>query len=500
MNSTARFDELQQNLIPLWRSIRAMSDDPQTIVVVPSLSVDVMLPGALQQAMEERFLFLLLLLRQPHARLVYVTSQSILPSVVDYYLDLLPGVLSSHARKRLFLLAPMDGTARPLTAKVLERPRFIAQIGSLILDPKRAHLVPYATTEMERDLAVALGIPLYGADPRHLPFGTKTGGRRLFAEEGVPHPMGAENLRSLPEMVAAVRAMRARRPDLRQLIVKLNEGVSGIGNASVDLAAVPPPGAAGEEAAIEAALRAMSFESGSARWEKYLHKLEEGGAVVEERLTGVEFRSPSVQMRATPLGEVQLLSTHDQLLGGPTGQAYLGCKFPADPDYAALISREAMKIGRRLAREGVLGRFALDFVTVRSPGEPWRAYAIEINLRKGGTTHPFLTLQFLTDGTYDGETGVFTAPSGRVKHFVASDHVESDLYRGFTPDDLFDVVVRRRLHFDAARQTGVVLHMMAAVAERGRFGLTAIADSAADAEALYHRAVAAFEEEARGAR
>src|SRR5205823_3948557 len=95
--------------------------------------------------------------------------------------------------------------------------------------------------------------------------------------------------------------------------------------------------------------------------------------------------------------------THDQLLGGPSGQSYLGCTFPADSGYASLITREAAKVGQRLAKEGVIGRFALDFVVVRSNGK-WDPYAIEINLRKGGTTHPFLTLQFLTDGAYDPET------------------------------------------------------------------------------------------------
>ena len=75
-----------------------------------------------------------------------------------------------------------------------------------------------------------------------------------------------------------------------------------------------------------------------------------------------------MQLRVTPLGEVELLSTHDQLLGGPSGQPYLGCRFPADAAYAALISREAAKVGARLAREGVLGRFALDFVVVRGAG------------------------------------------------------------------------------------------------------------------------------------
>jgi len=68
---------------------------------------------------------------------------------------------------------------------------------------------------------------------------------------------------------------------------------------------------------------------------------------------------------------------------------------------------------------------------VRSNGK-WEPYAIEINLRKGGTTHPFLTLQFLTDGTYDPDTAIFTAPNGRQKFFVASDHVESPRYRTLT--------------------------------------------------------------------
>ena len=66
---------------------------------------------------EERFLFLLLLLRQPRARLIYVTSQAIHAEIVDYYLDLLPGVLASHAKKRLFLVSPLDGSSRPLTAE-----------------------------------------------------------------------------------------------------------------------------------------------------------------------------------------------------------------------------------------------------------------------------------------------------------------------------------------------------------------------------------------------
>jgi len=496
-DSQADFDQLQKKLVPLWKSIERFNQDPQTIVVVPSMSIDAISSGAVMQAYEERFLFLLLLLRQPRARLIYVTSQTILPSIIDYYLALLPGVIPSHARQRLFLISPLDLSVRPLSDKLLERPRLMERIRSLIMDPDRAHLVPFNTTNREKELALRLGIPMYGADPKFFPLGTKSGCRTIFTEENVPHPLGVENLGSKEELIEAIAQMRARKPSIKQVLVKLNEGVSGEGNAVIDLTGLPFTGGADpgrEKGMLEERLRAMQFELKGATYDSYMKKLQERKGVVEERIVGNEIRSPSVQLRVTPLGVVELLSTHDQLLGGPSGQSYLGCTFPADPGYAALITQEAAKVGRRLAKEGVIGRFALDFVVVRSNGK-WEPYAIEINLRKGGTTHPFLTLQFLTDGTYDPETAIFTAPNGRQKFFVASDHVESPAYRTLTPDDLFDIVVRHDLHFGQTRQTGVVFHMMSALGELGRTGLTAVGNSHEDAKVMYERAVAVLDQE-----
>jgi hypothetical protein len=134
-DSQAEFDQLQRKLVPLWKSIERFNQDPQTIVVVPSMSIDAISSGAVMQAYEERFLFLLLLLRQPRARLIYVTSQTILPSIIDYYLALLPGVIPSHARQRLFLMSPLDLSVRPLSDKLLERPRLIERILFLSTQP-----------------------------------------------------------------------------------------------------------------------------------------------------------------------------------------------------------------------------------------------------------------------------------------------------------------------------------------------------------------------------
>ena len=490
----AIFDRLQARLPEVWRSIRR--DDPrESVVVVPSMTLDRVTTtsssGAICQALEERFLFFLLLLRQPRLRMIYVTSQPIDQRIVEYYLSLLPGVIPSHARARLTLVSVDDSGPEPLTEKLLARPRVMARIRELVPDRELSHLVPYNTTSLERDLAVVLGIPMFGADPRHFPLGTKTGCRRLFGRAEVPCPAGIEDLHSREELEQALVDLRRQRPGIRAVMVKLNEGVSGAGNAVVDLADLPTPGSPEERGAVGSRVDGMELEDTRIEVPAYLAKLDERGGIVEERIVGDELRSPSVQMRVTPLGEVEVLSTHDQVLGGPSGQSYLGCRFPAEAAYAPVITEHAERIGRLLADEGVLGRFAVDFVTVRR-GEEWEAYAIEINLRKGGTTHPFLTLQFLTDGRYDPATAAFVTPAGETRHLVATDHLQDPSLRGLQVEDLFDLIVRCGLHFDQARQTGIVFHMIGGLTALGRVGMTAIADTPAATEALYSAAEAAL--------
>ncbi|TQR88168.1 hypothetical protein D8S82_03690 [Mycobacterium hodleri] len=483
------FDRLQLSMPAVWASMQRGFDD-ESVVVVPSISMDgpTARSGTLMQAMEERALFLLLLLRQPRLRMIYVTSQPVAEATIEYYLGLLPGVIPSQARARLTLVPVGDASGDSLSAKLLARPRLLRTIRSLIPNPEKSHLIPYNTTSLERDVALSLGIPMYGADPRLEELGTKTGCRRTFDELGVRCPVGAEDLHTLDEIVASVQDMRVKRPSLTEAIVKLNDGVSGSGNALVDLRDLPPSGAPEEAAVITERILGMQLESEKLTLETYLAAFEEHGGIVEERITGVSLTSPSVQMRALPDGTVELLSTHDQLLGGASGQKYLGCVFPADPGYAALIAEPAMVIGRHLAKLGVLGRFAVDFVTVQDETGAWTPYAIELNLRKGGTTHPFLTLQFLTDGRYDGERGVFLTPGGSAKHLVATDHFEDDRLKALTVADLFEIVVDEGLHFDQARRTGVVFHMINCLTECGRVGLTAVGDTPEDAQRIYEEA------------
>jgi hypothetical protein len=242
----------------------------------------------------------------------------------------------------------------------------------------------------------------------------------------------------------------------------------------------------------------LSFQASAETWENFSSRIPELGALAEGFIEGEEKRSPSVQGYIAPNGEVEILSTHDQILGGPDGQIYLGCKFPADETYRLRLQDLGMRIGRALADKGAIERYGVDFVAVHQPnstGPKWDLQAIEINLRKGGTTHPFMTLKYLTNGRYDLSTGLFYSHQGREKYYIASDNLQKERYRGLMPNDLMDIIAHHRLHFDGSTSTGNVFHLMGALSEFGKLGLTSIGDSLQQAEDLYNQVVKVLDEE-----
>ena len=470
-----RFAGLQAKLGPMFVRVFPNRLAERTIVVIPSMTLD---PEQLSKIRgvahyEERMLCLLMLLRLPRARLIYVTSQPLHPTTVDYYLHLLPGIPARHARRRLTLLDCGDGSNVPLTAKILARPRLLERIRDAIADPETAHITCFNATSLERTLAVQLGIPLYANDPALLSLGSKQGSRDVFATVGVPTPDAVTGVRDRPDLVAALAELRARRPDVPRVVVKLDEGFSGEGNAIVDLDGIDGDDARRVDAELAARLTPVARDLTP---EQYLERIGEMPALVEVLVTGEGQRSPSVQCRIDPVGGVEIISTHEQVLDDRSGQVYTGCVFPADQEYRLELQEIGRQVGRELAARGVIGRFGLDFVSVRG-SYGWKHYALEVNLRKGGTTLPQLMLQFLTDGTYEPADGTFRSQFGTPLYYYASDNVESPAYRGLLPDDVIDIAVCNGLHFDVATQSGIVFHLLGAVSEFGKLGLMSIAGS-----------------------
>jgi hypothetical protein len=428
-----------------------------------------------------------MLLRMPRTRVIYVTSVPIDSIVIDYYLHLLPGITGYHARQRLTLLSCYDASSIPLTKKILNRPRLIERIRGHIQPDNAVHMACFNVTPLERTLSVALNIPIYGCDPDLFPIGNKSNGRRLFRECGLRVPDGFEDLTTETEIAEALAALKLQHPNLSKAVVKMNEGFSGEGNAIFRY----PNSMTHEEITPQYILhllpRHLSTVANDLSYEKYMQKFAEMSGIVEAFVEGVLITSPSVQCRINPSGGCDVISTHDQVLGGDGHQVFLGAFFPAREAYAAELAAISMPLCEALRDKGVIGRFGIDFISKRNAHGKWQHYAIEINMRKGGTTHPFLMLNFLTDGTYHAETGKYTIKTGQERFYFSTDNLVDPCYKGLTPHDLIEIAMDNELMYNGASQEGVMFHMIGALSQYGKLGVVSIGKTPQDARNYYDR-------------
>lgn len=483
------FCKLQQNFAPQYKAVFHDKMAAKTVVVIPSLTLDPIILAKIDGIVhyEERLLCLLLLLRMPKTHIIYVTSTPIDPIIIDYYLHLLPGITGDHARQRMHFFSCYDTSPVSLTEKILARPRLIKRMMNAIPDGHLAHLACFNVTEHERKLAVTLGLPVYGCNPDLLFWGTKSGSREIFKECGVDIPFGFENLQNEEQVIKALADLYENNPLIRKAVIKMNDGFSGEGNAVFSYQKIS--GTEDIESQIRVLLPAeIEIVASDLSYQQFMRKLTSMGGIVEAFIDAPEKASPSVQCRINPLGKIDIISTHDQLMGGRDGQVFLGGTFPASNEYSIEIASLGKKVSEVMKRKGVMGRFGVDFLSIKENNE-WKHYAIEINLRKGGTTHPYIMLQFLTNGDYNPDTGKYILPDGNEKCYLFTDNLQNDRFKGLSPSDLMEIAMLNGLHYDATKEEGVMFHLIGALSQYGKIGLVCIASTFERAKYFYDQTV-----------
>jgi len=429
---------------PLWEV------EEGTLVALPSVSLgadELISKMGDPRKFDERLSFLLLLLKAPGLRLTYVSSNPLPEDVVNHYLDRLPD--PSDSRSRLTLISLGDSRHRPLAQKLLGNPSALEEVRSSIGDPAAACIVPMDVTPDELALAASLEIPIFGPAAEFGHLGTKSGSRTVARAAGVPVLPGRENLCHRDELKAAVAELQVEDPAIERVILKLDEGFSGEGNAVLDLT----------DDGREVILGGDSLD-----WPGFLEKMQQGG-VIEAFIDAPTLRCPSVQIYVCPDGNVQVLASQEQILGGASGQAFIGCRFPADDDLRAELHVHAQAIAEHLSAEGVQGIFGLDFLVHGAPGAT-SVYLCEINLRMGGATAPCFLARLLTGGSYDATTGLMHA-GGKEIHYLSREHVNAP--QGAAFGDLRRRLVEAGLLFSSETVTGVWPHVCTTLG-RGELG------------------------------
>ena len=273
-------------------------------------------------------------------------------------------------------------------------------------------------------------------------------------------------------MEAAARRLRGR-PALPvgPVVIKLNDGFSGQGNAVVDLA--------GHNGSLLDSPVVFCAEEES--WS--LTRPRSSRAARRSCWTCRAWSRRACSCVSRPGGEPMVLSTHSQVLGGPNRQVYLGCRFPADVAYRDGIRQAAERVGRELAGRGVIGYFGVDFFVVPERGRQ-RVFLSEINLRVGGTTHPFGMASLVTDGCYDVAGGYLVA-GGRAKSYLATDNLKSSL-AGRLPAPGDHRPGGPPGPADHRRRVGTTIHPLGR-GEHGKMGVTRIGDTEEEARSATAR-------------
>jgi len=414
------------------------------------------------------------------------------------------------------------------------------------------------TTGREEKIASLLNIPLLAVRKSCLSLGTKSGSRESFLRTRVAHPQGTKLCFSKCDLAKEVAATwgcllskykviaehnqmdrdywRTLMP--RKLVIKLNDAFSGEGNALLDIQELHSY--QGDDSGLPIFVEKlfnddhMRFQAPSERWENFLSNIEAVGALAEVFLWSDTNRNPSGQACIDSDGQVHLMATHEQMMGGPDGQNYQGCVFPAWKAYRSLIHSCVLKVGQYLASCGAIGHFSVDFFArlvdlddvdtrlrlqgechtcedheapdsnyaIEEDGRYWDLHALEINLRPGGATHPIMTLNLLTNGMYDEKTGLYTLDENcpiyadhqaKERYYVASDNVRSSALIGMPPNKIISLLRSDLLEFDGRRATGTIFHMLSCAQEFGKLGMVCIGRSPSEASAIYEATVQCIE-------
>ena len=324
--------------------------------------------------------------------MVLVVSEAPAPEVLDYYVSLLPPERQATVRRRLHVLEVPDAGAPADRREAPRPPRPDRRACATTSAARTAFIEPWNVTDHEVEVALQLRRADQRLVARAVAAGVQErGSPAVPARPACRVPVGCEDVRTIDDVLAAIAAVRAERPHVAGVVHQARR----------------QRGRRRQRRSSTSARRVSCATALEALPDWYLQDLANGG-VVEELITGTRFTSPSVQIDVLPDGE-RRRARHPR---AGDGRSRAGrCTWAAGSRPTPRTRRELARlrprmVGERLAARG--RRSGGPASTSPPPSVPtgtWSVHALEVNLRKGGTTHPYAALRNLVPGRYDDDGG-----------------------------------------------------------------------------------------------
>lgn len=484
---------------------RRQSGRPVLVISVNSFNLDKKEVATIDNYLhyEQRALWNILRARDRAVRVLYVSSDPVPSAAIDHLLSTLPAAEAKAVRSRLEFLALGDRRRIYLTDKLLENPAWLnrlrAQGEALLGEPMTSEnslLFPYNVTPEVVALAERMGVGFVGLSPVLTNLNTKSLNHEVFSLTSVPQPETVAHVTSERSIAERVLDFFERNQLLQRVFTKTNKGTSGQGIFDVsreELIALGYRESLSKPEKIRLILKALRQKRQNGEtWDEVLPRTQADGAVVQEGIPHT--RGPSAQLFIHGDGRAQLLSTHQQRI---VDKAYVGSSYPAYPQDLVLqrkLESYAHQVAQVFARLGVRGRLAFDFFEVEKTlpqGGVLRDLVIgEANIREGGTTHAWETLQRLLDATHDPQTGAMRSGiTGEPVFYVMTDGFKAPWLKGMSSEQVFSLLkdspLWAQLSFRRSTGKGVLLHMTEAIGEFGSVGYVAAATTPERAQALF---------------
>lgn len=461
-----------------WQVMPANWD---TLVYVPSIALGPLTRRHLVglDYFQERNYYLAAGVSEPDTRIIFVLSRAMQDELLNAHLDLLRRTLalSQAALARIHVLKVEQPPDRSLSAALLADKASLERLRTL-LGGRRAGFDFWTVGEDEIALAGAFNLPYIGMPPYRAGADSKAAAKRMFRQAGVQTPpdFGVfHDLSSLWQACADGKFSAAR-----TVLLKLNSEEGGNGIARLPLGA--------DLSSVQAMRSAITIDKPYIQLAQFEEQMALQGALVETFLDDNVVASPSVKMLIDEDGEVSCLATHDQIL---SNSMYLGCRFPADEAYRSLVSSAGCRIGSQCAQDGWRGIVSVDFLLTGSRANSsgpieQNLWAIEINARKGATTHPYFWTRTLTGATYDADRGILQA-NGRETVYRSAEYVATPGLAQLSGSQILDLIRRADLEYDPATRKGVLVHMLSCAQLHRKIGVTAIANTHDEADTYIRR-------------
>ncbi|KAL0480912.1 hypothetical protein AKO1_011189 [Acrasis kona] len=491
----------------------------RTIIHVPSLTYEVHQRKSIQerfQFIQNAQLFRLCALMDDLVDVIYVSPFPVSDDAIQYVAKILLTCGINNPEKRFRFVYPESFDRytehTSLSRSLLNSERTLKHIRTLIMGKEEVYMVQGVQNKDDYRLAVALQVPVMGADPStNIIYSTKSGCRRIFAAADLNTPPGVYDVHSERELLLQLSKTIIRYPEYQQWLIKIDNEFEGRGTAVLDLSKVTCLSEQGRTQIMEQLASQNNMDEFLAilqdklyfelregigskiklicnyvykDWMDFMHAFKRMGGVIEAVPQNV-VGSPVANLFIEPDGTVNILSIQEQLISPQF--CTLGSAFPQGSVPHEPLRDASMSIGRILSQKQICGYVSVQYIAYINNQNALKLWGIDINLNLTNSSLFHQVFDHISGGVMDQHTGQYVSRNGGSllkKSYVYSGLMRHEQFKTWRHSAFFSLCRQKGISFDMSTKTGCLFHLVDSLS-RGLIGIICLGKTPTEAIVLF---------------